>query len=669
MSQDIEKSKYLLDKRIDHIREVTLKTNPDFAKFSPEEQTMAIALYLERQQGESSEIQDQLDNIIYKYKPPTIEEFLTEKYIGDLANYYKEDSPWKRDLLKVFNPDGNILEWVLTGAIGTAKSSNSILAHCYNLFRLNCLKSPQAFMGTNAPGKALVFYFMSVTLKKVEETLLEPITSIIDYCPCYVKVKNKDEFGDYINQDNFIVPYVQTKDTLEFPNIVRVKCGSKDYHNLGDDIVSASLDEAEFRRGSNTEDVFETYSGIIERIRSRFINRIEYCLMTLVSSIGGETGIMNTYVREKQSSKDKTTHISQYAIWDIKPPEIKDESMRGNFYVLAGTKTHPSKLLDVEESERHTKGEFPLPVGCSVVEVPRAYLSQFKMNVEMSLRNLAGLVSSDELRLFDTIDLVEIESNRLPPVITIDADISDDIPILSKMPPEVLKPIESGDRIIYRYPQCLRYLHIDLAERTEGGLCLVHKERSSTFNQDLYVVDFAIRIIGRTGTISLESIKQFVHDLIDKVKLPIHTVTADQYQSTSLLQSFMRKRSKFIKGVKKCERLSVDKTAIPYNQLSSVISESRLRIGDLGVLKEQLKEVYLDDKNKPKTRLRKDVADALCGAVYNAIQNGNDVPTNTFENTNLTDSFSAVSDSSIDNNNPIDINNIVDENTQLKRFI
>ena len=624
-----------IDKKVKDLAERVAKENKDFRNLPLDQQILAVTLYLERKDNKDFGAQRAIDNIIYRFPPPPIQEFLTEKYIGSLSSFYtkEKDTLWRRDLEEIFKPKTKIVEWICTGAIGTAKSSNSVLAHAYNLFRINCMRSPQAFMGS-ATGKPIVLYFMSVTLQKVGSTLLEPVRSLIRECPCYVEVKKQSEFPDYLNvSDKYIVPYIDYGNSLEFPNLVRIQGGSRDWHALGEDLFGASLDEAEFRPGYNTNRVFELYSQILERIRSRFVSRLEYCLMTLVSSIGSEVGVMNSYINSKLSARDPTCYISQYAIWDIKKPKVVDQYQEGYFYVLQGTRSHPSKILDNKEFMLYENGNYHIPAGCSVIKAPKFYLSDFKVSVDRALRNLAGVTSSEELMLFDMIGVLEIESKHLAPVMTINADISLESPLINQIPRTILRPTERG-LLLYRYPSCLRYIHFDLAETSEAGFCLVHKEKGKNL-EDLLVVDLALRFIAR-DRISLDAIREFAHDLIDKVGVRVHTITADQYQSTSLLQSFQKRKNS---SIKKVSNLSVDIKSNPYDTLASIVGENRLRIGRMSILRSQLEGVYLTQQNKPASRRRKDIADALCGAVFNAISNPKDMPSNLFYNKNITSIF------------------------------
>jgi hypothetical protein len=140
----------------------------------------------------------------------------------------------------------------------------------------------------------------------------------------------------------------------------------------------------------------------------------------------------------------------------------------------------------------------------------------------------------------------------------------------------------------------------------------------------MYVVDFLIRIIS-PDRISLESVRDFMVDLKKKLGFSIEMITADQYQSTAMLQFF----EKYNTG-KIVKRLSVDRNLEPYATLNSLISEKLIRIGTLGEARKQFNNIYFAE-GKPHARIgRKDLIDALVGSIFNAATNPLDVPSNVY---------------------------------------
>lgn len=601
------------------------QNNQRFNQLPKDIQYLSVALSNEKNKGLFSN----LSRLFYKRPIPTIEEFLaTSKELGGKNPYIGEISDnifpqWKNLLYEVFAPGSIITEVIFSGAIGTGKSTASAIAHFYNLYRINSLKHPQKSMGT-LPTKPMNLQLMTVTLKKAKSTMMTPILNLLQTSEHYQEVRNAREFLDF-KEGNPVVPYYESKEdkTIYFPNNIRVTQGSQDHHAVGEDLFGAAMDEVEFRIGGNAEKVFNLYASLQERVRSRFMGN-KFLLMTMISSIQHETGIISQHIKNR--SNVPSTKIAQYSIWDVKYPNLIDEI--GHFYVLRGTKTHPSRILTEEEKIEADNGTFKKPPGCGLIKVPNKeeYRLDFQTNIERALMNLAGVATIRDERPFD--DLTEVIDKNLIGFFDITAKLKATKPLLEQVPKELFVKTPNGLSLA-RYPTALRYCHCDLASSGAAGISLVHKELSS--NGDiLYVVDFFCRITS-PDKIDFGLVDNFLIDLKEICNIKIKTLTADQYQSVSTLQTM--DKNNIAENVKK---LSVDKDTIPYNTLSNVISQDCLRIGELGELENELNRIYFD-KGKPYADKgdRKDIADSLCGSVFNAVQEASDFPIHIYENYNI----------------------------------
>ena len=193
----------------------------------------------------------------------------------------------------------------------------------------------------------------------------------------------------------------------------------------------------------------------------------------------------------------------------------------------------------------------------------------------------------------------------------------------------------------------------DLATTGEAAVCAIHKERDEN-NRTLLVVDFLIKIIS-PDRISYESVQNFLLDLKRVLNMNIETLSADQYQSTSILQ--LLEKHKIARTVK---RISVDTTLEAYSIFSSIISDKSIRIGAMHDLRNQLNNVYFDyeantKRGKPRVHLgRKDLSDGLVGACYNAITKVDDIPINTYIE-DLDSFFNKVRENTIEHDEDFDI--------------
>jgi hypothetical protein len=600
----------------DQVLDEVCAANPRFKQIPRIQQRTALALLMS---GKLDSIEE-IEKIYVKRPLPSIQEFLTPEYLGDTANEIYDH--WRKDLYEIFAQESVIRQFALTGAIGTGKSTAAICAELFNLFRVNCLRRPQLSMGSD-PTKSMTLQLFTVTKGKAKSLLYERVKTFLEVCQYYVQVQHESDFLDFRDEKNeHIIPWIEVNSVddhhILFPNKIRIAFGSQARHALGEDVFGGILDEAEFRIGGDVDSTIKLYYEILERIRSRFLGS-RFTLMCIVSSISTERGVMAQYIEDARRRPD--TKVSQYSIWEVKYPNAIKE--HGYFYVLRGTQRHPSRVMTDEEKVRIEKGLLEPPAASQFIQVPEIYRHDFETRPEASLMNLAGQVSLSQEIPFD--DLSEVEDPSLMPVIEISAPLQGERPLREQLPKEYFIQTPQGWRI-RRYPGAPRVAHLDLADSGEAGITVLHKELSIT-GKIMYVTDLVIKVTS-PNRISLDSVREFMFDLKDYYGMSFAIVTADQYQSVQTLQRFEVTNFASVR----VGRLSVDTNRIPYDALSALVAEGTLKIGKLGDLRKQLESIYFGDKGKPYSTGRKDIADSLCGAAFNAISNPADVPVNFYEN-------------------------------------
>lgn len=584
-------------------RELEIQLSSNNARFSDlDKKVKLVAVYLLKL-GQEEMLED-LWRLFYKWKTPNITEFLSAKYIGRTA---EELFPkWRDALLDVFSPGSSVSEIVTSGAIGVGKSTCLQTAHFYNLYRVCSLQQPQATMGSGA-SKPLVMSFMTVTLGKASDAILEPFKNQLADSSIFTKIKKEIEFEDFKGGDK--IPYCDFGDKIKFPNGIIVNIGSKLLHAISHDIFSASMDEANVRIGG-VEEALETYDELKKRQASRFLSS-RFRLLTLASSAGTADSMITRYTRYIKKD-DPSIRFYSYALWDVRQ---FDAYNKGHFYVLRGTKTHPSKILDEEDKINIENETFVLPSNCITIRVPEIHRKDFQSNTDKALRDLAGEPTYGDDKPFD--DLTELEDFNLVPEVNVVAPLGDVVRIIDKVPKDLFISTPDGKRF-RRYPAALRYGHLDLAEVTEAGLCIGHKEVAPDGNT-MYVADIVMWITSPTR-IDFNAVKQFLIDIVLECQVSLHTISADQFQSVSIRQELEVKRI-----AKKVSYLSVDRSILPYLSLSSIIASKYVKVGKCEKLKGQLSDLSIHD-NKIYTQSRKDMSDVLCGFVENARLNSTDIP-------------------------------------------
>lgn len=100
----------------------------------------------------------------YEEIPVSIEEFITnDRYLG--KSLKTEDGTltlypyWVNSLSYMFNPKNEIMETALSGGIGLGKTTIAVVALCYILYKLLCLKNPAGYYRLNKGSKIAIAFF------------------------------------------------------------------------------------------------------------------------------------------------------------------------------------------------------------------------------------------------------------------------------------------------------------------------------------------------------------------------------------------------------------------------------------------------------------------------------------------------------------------------------
>jgi hypothetical protein len=162
-------------------------------------------------------------------------------------------------------------------------------------------------------------------------------------------------------------------------------------------------------------------------------------------------------------------------------------------------------------------------------------------------------------------------------------------------------------------------MHLDLAETSEAGISLFHKELGDDM-RTIYVTDFIAWITSPTR-IDLNAITQLIIDLRSVYDINIHTLSADQFQSSAIRQELELR-----KAAQNVEYQSTIKTSLQYLSLASIVASNSFKVGKAPKFKKQLEGIHIDDKGKIYSSERSDMSDVAAGGVENARKNIKDVP-------------------------------------------
>lgn len=526
--------------------------------------------------------------------PPDISTFLTDPaYLGGILGN-KIYPVWKSLLEEVFPNQfySPYLEVILSGAIGTGKTTVAIAGAMYDLCKLMFLEHPQRKYKL-IDSTIIALAIVNATKLLAKDVLFDQMSEWIDASPYFRNLANK------------------STGRTRFPKGIDILTGSRFDQVMGRAIVGAILDELNFQNRV-TNQAYDNYNSVRARIESRFLQRggTWPAHLFLVSSKSDDTGWLQLHIDKMRNVE--TSRIVEYPIWQVL--ECKNIYSGEKFKVFIGDKARDPFIIE-RADQIHG-----LPEAC-IIDIPIEYLQNFKNDIFRSLQDLAGTGTWSYRNFISSVELIEESQIRPNPV-------SKDIITLDffDQSQRLVDFLSYEDLDIDSRP---RFIHIDIGLRNDRtGIASVRYDGyvnlkkfdartglTMTSREPIYYVDFVLCVEPRPGQeVPLYKLKQLIMDL-RKREYPMAKITVDGYQSANLRQDLE------LLGFD-TEEISVDKKKDPYNNLKNIILESRFNCVRHKVLDEELKGLIDTEKKiDHKKDKSKDVADAVCGAIWIAREN------------------------------------------------
>lgn len=208
--------------------------------------------------------------INFRDKPPSPEEFLTEKYLGPTA---KTIYPRVRETFLAFmDPTQRARSLILYPFIGYGKSFLSTLIAINVTICVSLMRNPYKYFGLS-PATLLAQVLISYSLKKSRELLLAPFLNIMGASPFFEKINRKDTMKEmrleYEKRSHVDKLYYTTADPdseLMMDSGVAIKIGSNPNALTGLSILQGTCSELAFFRDAgkalDLEELVVTESGL-----------------------------------------------------------------------------------------------------------------------------------------------------------------------------------------------------------------------------------------------------------------------------------------------------------------------------------------------------------------------------------------------------------------------
>ena len=182
-------------------------------------------------------------------EPVPIEEWIDSPYyVGpDALSIYPY---WKQHIINIFNSPVRINEVILTGGLGTGKTTIANIILLRRIYELSCYSNIPALFNLMVSSKIMLAYF-NLNLGQALLTGYGQLKEMIDNCPYF--------------QENF--PRNNKKESeIVWPQAnMMVRFASGTQHTIGTNIIGSVLDESNFY--SKTEKIAETSMQVQDKAK------------------------------------------------------------------------------------------------------------------------------------------------------------------------------------------------------------------------------------------------------------------------------------------------------------------------------------------------------------------------------------------------------------------
>lgn len=580
-----------------------------------DEKKVAIEILKQYSESGSSDVYQDLVYQDYEEIPVDIETFLYDEYYLGKSLIDSEGRKtvypyWVETLKKIFptNVDTAYNTLALTGSIGIGKSFMAVLCILYQLYRMMCLKDPYLHYGLQ-PIDKITFAFINITMDAAAGVGWQKCQELLQNSPWFMKN------GSLSGSTNIVwVP----------PKGIDLLYGSLPRHIIGRAVFSVFCDEVSFVPTQDVEmqkkkakDLVNTASA---RMQSRFMHgEHNPTLLILASSKRTEQSYMETFIEGKKNNDSKTTYIVDEPQWVIRTD--KDSAVK--FKVAVGNKFLNSEVVPLNSTEADLQTYRDR--GYTLMDVPMGYYENFIDDINIALTDIAGISTSGTTKYFSGTRIAAVRNEKRKNLFTKEiisvGDGADDKTQYSDFIDKT--------RIDPKLKSRPLYIHLDMSVSGDatgiGGVWINGKKPTKPGedpSKDLYyTLAFHVSIKAPKGCqVSFEKNRNFIRWLRQE-GFNIKGVSADTFQSYDLLQ--VLKGEHFNTSIISVDRVDREqKVCLPYLTFKNAIYEERFDMYPTTELVEELLDLEKDGNGKiDHTPMgRKDAADGVCGALYNASQ-------------------------------------------------
>jgi hypothetical protein len=493
---------------------------------------------------------------------------------------------------------GKYDEAVLTGAIGTGKSTIALFTTAYQLYVLSCLKDPHRLFSLD-PASEIVFAFQSLNKMLAES---------IGYKRFRTMIEDSAYFSHHF-------PFRKSLGSeMVFPkNIVVRPLSGNVTAAIGSNIFGGIIDEINFMAvieqsknaadGGTFDQANEMYNSIVRRRKSRFMmagSKLPgvLCLVSSKRYPGEFTDRKQAEARDEITRSGKTRiFVYDRRLWEIKPEGTYGKE---RFKLFLGDVARKPRIL--EDGAEAATNDAHL-----VMEVPDEFRSEFTRDILSAIRDIAGSATfALHPFIVNTEAVAKAFGVRQSVLSTQETDF---VARPSIYPTRILRPDEP------------RMAHVDLGLTGDSagvavgwveGFAKVPRSDNTFEMMPVINLDLILEVKPpQGGEIEFENIRTLFYKLRE-VGMNLKWISFDTFQSADSIQLLRQKG--FTTGT-----YSMDTTSIPYDFTKSAFYDGRIKAP---VHDKALSEMMRLERN-PQSGLidhppnfSKDCSDAVAGVVF-----------------------------------------------------
>jgi hypothetical protein len=466
-------------------------------------------------------------------------------------------------------------EVILMCGKGSGKDHTSTIGCAYIVYKLLCLKDPSRYFGKPS-NDAIDLINVAVNAEQAKNVFFKGFKSKIENSPWFA--------GKYEAKVN----------NIEFNKAITVYSGHSERESAeGLNLMLAVLDEisAFAMEGSGGNEQGKTADNMYKAFRGSVDSRFpDFGKVILLSFPRYKGDFISQRYEAVIADKDTVTRHHEFVV----NPELPEDDVKNKFSIeWEEDHIESYKLPGIFALRRPTWEMNPTR---KIEDFKKAFFD----DPQDALMRFACMASVSSDAFFKSREKIESSLSRR-------------------------NPIDSAKRIDETFvpdPNTVYYVHADLAQKHDKcAVSIAHVDKwvsIKSFNDyeqivPLVVVDAIVWWEPRKeGPVDLSEVKNWIINL-RRLGFNLGLVSFDRWQSFDIQQELKQV------GIR-TETLSVAKKH--YEDLAMLIYEERLVAPHIDVLKDELLELRIVGSRVDHPRKKsKDLADAMCGSVYNAIAN------------------------------------------------